>query len=233
MAQRQRFQRKDLKHDEIMEAAFDFGHWVEENWRRVAMGAGAVVMIVAIVLVWVWYARQSRLESEQLLAAGQRSYEAAAQNNFMNDDDLADALAAFDGLVERSPNAPTGRVALYYRGATLQQLGRVDEAIGSLEQLTGAGDNDPTLQATGEALLANLYAQGGRTSDAVALLNRIAGQDSPALPPELALLRMGQIQEEDGDFEAARATWQRIVRDYPETAGAGEARRRLGPDASR
>jgi len=233
MAQRQRFQRKDLKHDEIMEAAFDFGHWVEHNWKRVAFGAGAVVVLALIVLAWVWAAQQERLESEELLAAGQRSYEKAAQNNFSDDGDLADALAAFEDVAERSSNSPPGRVALYYQGAILQRLGRLDEAIGSLEQLTVDAGNDATLQASGEALLANLYAQGGRTGDAVALLTRIADQESPVLPAELALLRMGQIQEEDGDFEAARATWSRIIAEYPQTAGAGEARRRLGPAASR
>lgn len=233
MAQRQKIHRKDLKHDEIMEAAFDFGHWVEHNWKRVAFGAGAVVVLALLVLAWVWAAQQSRLEAEGLLAAGQRSYEKAAQNNFSDDGDLADALLAFEDVAGRSSKSPASRAALYYKAVTLRRLGRLDEAIDSLEQLTAGKGNDPTLQASAEALLSNLYAQGGRAADAVALLTRIAEQDNPVLPAELALLRMGQIQQEDGDFEAARATWSRILAEYPQTAGAGEARRRLGPGASR
>lgn len=43
-----------------------------------------------------------------------------------------------------------------------------------------------------------------------------------------ALLRVGQCQARLGAPAAARATWQRLVREYPRSAAAGRARALLG-----
>ena len=38
-----RIPKEDLKHDEFVEAAFDFGRWLEEHWAKVALSVGTAV----------------------------------------------------------------------------------------------------------------------------------------------------------------------------------------------
>ena len=68
-----RMTRKELlKGDEIREAAFDAGHWIEENWRMVVGILGAVAVIAAAVISWTWLAGQKRQPRTALTA--NRSY---------------------------------------------------------------------------------------------------------------------------------------------------------------
>ena len=61
---------KELKHDEFVDAAWDFGHWLEENWPTVVKAAVAVAVIGGIALFWFWYAGQRKAQGAVLLAEG-------------------------------------------------------------------------------------------------------------------------------------------------------------------
>ena len=67
-----RITRKELlKRDEVQEAAFEFGHWLEENWRTVATGIGVAVLAGAAIGGWFWYAQRQAGEAQTLLAQAQ------------------------------------------------------------------------------------------------------------------------------------------------------------------
>ena len=48
----QRISRKELKHDEFVEKAFDFGEWLEENWKTAAGYAGLAAVLIVAILGW-------------------------------------------------------------------------------------------------------------------------------------------------------------------------------------
>jgi len=226
--------RKELKHDEFVEAAFDLGHWFEQHWKPVVMGAGAVVVLALAVWGGVALTERRRQHTEALLAQGQRQFEQAATEGFTSDDDLSSALAAFEGVVDSAgAESTTGQVALYYQAVTLQKLGRQQDAIACLEQVTGEGNLPRTLRAAASSLLASLYAESGSSSRAAEFLDGIVAQEDPALPADQALLQLGKIFLNEGRDEQARETWQRIVDDYPQTNSAAEARALLGGGAGR
>ena len=45
----------------------------------------------------------------------------------------------------------------------------------------------------------------------------------PHRPPDQALLRLGRVYRSLGNEAEARRVWERIGRDYPQSAGAAEA----------
>lgn len=224
----QRFSRKQLKHDEFVEAAFDIGHWVEQHWKNVALAAGAIVALVLVVWGWTWMADQRRAEVERTLASGIALYEQAEETAFVDVDKLAGALTALEEVSAQS--GPAANVARYYRAATLRQLGRTDDAIAALdgiEDLATLG----TLGGVAQLLRAHLYVEAGRADEALTLLGELAQRQDGVLPADQALLELAQIQFERGELEQARETWQRVVDEYPDRSSSAEARSRLDAPA--
>ena len=227
-----RMSRKELlKTDEIAEAAFDVGHWLEGNWRSVLGGVGAVAVIALAVGSWMWLAGEKRAENEALLAVAMRDFTTAEQNNFFDPNELSSALYSAEAVIEHAPSSDPGRLALYYKAVTLKQLGRVDEGIEALESLVATGWSGTTASGAADLLLANLYAENGRAGDAVTLLDEVVSSGEGGVPTEIALLRLGEIHAQQGNQDAARAAWQRVLDDFADTSAVTEARRHLDTDA--
>lgn len=223
----QRISRKELKHDEIQEAAFDIGHWIEEHWKGIAQSVAALAVLGALVAGGFWWTGRKRAELEAALADAQKLYTVAADGGFISDDDLSAALYAFEDLASRAGDTNVGKVAQYYQAATLEHLLRDQEAIEVLEALTGSGGGPETVRGQAVLLLASLYARTGSTDQAIERLEAAAAAEEGPVPPEQALIELGRIHWEQGDVEAARAAWQRVVDEYPQSAGVTEARQLL------
>jgi predicted negative regulator of RcsB-dependent stress response len=213
---------KQLKHDEFVDAAFDFGHWLEEHWAKVAGWVGAVVLIAVALVLWSAWSRHRAEQATQRLAQGIDRYEQAEAGGFADRESLDAALETFDDVSGAVGEGP-GRVARFYRGATMFHLDRLDEARTDLEQVVSESGASDTLGATAQLLLAQVEVAAGRTEEAVKLLQGLADQSDAAVPPGQALLELGRIHKLAGRPEEARRHWQRIVDEYPQTVAASEA----------
>lgn len=213
---------KQLKHDEFVDAAFDFGHWLEEHWVKVAGWVGAVVFVAVAIVLWNAWVRHSAEQAAQRLAQGIDRYEQAEESGFQDRESLDAALETFDDVGSSVGEGP-GRVARFYRGATMFHLGRLDEARKDLEQVVSEIGASDTLGATARMLLARVEVTAGRTDEAVKLLQGLADQADSAVPPGQALLELGRIHERAGRPEEARRNWQRVVDEYPQSVAASEA----------
>ncbi len=218
---------KSLKHDEFIEAAFDFGRWLEENWANVAKGLLAAIVLVIGIVAWGAYARHSRGQLRNSLSHGIQLYEDAEDTGFSDPATLGAALETFDDAAERGGSSATGMLARFYRGSTLYRLGRLDEAAATLEEVVGQSGAGETIGATAGVLLARVHVAAGQGEKAIQLLESIVDQDERLIPADLALLELGRIHSEAGNPEQARVQWQRIVDEYPLTVSAAEARRLL------
>lgn len=228
----QRVTRKQLlQKDEIAEAAFDFGHWIEQHWAKVLKWAGAAALVGLAVLAGVLLVNSRKQAREALLAAAQGKFQLAQAAGFVNDEDLSGALYSFDGVIEKSGNSEEGLVALYFKAATLRKLGRMDEAIAAAEELVGKTGTPATLQISAELLLTDLYTEAGRPQDALGRLTANLESTSPIVPTDQALLRIGRIHKDQGDTDAAQQAWKRVVDEFPGTRSASEAQQLLGPGA--
>ena len=212
-----------LKTDEIAEAAFDAGKWIEHNWRRAVAYAGVVAGIVLIAAVWFWMAAEKRAKAEALLADAQNQYELAAVNRFSNEDELAAVLELFDEVIAKSGGSGAGQIARFYRGATQSHMGRHDAAIESLEPVTYSSGTPSTVLSSAEALLANVYVEAGQADKAIAFLKDVAEMGDPHLPAEQAWLQLGRIHRDQGDVTQARRVWQRVASGFQRTTAGDEA----------
>ncbi len=218
---------KSLKHDEFVEAAFDFGHWLEENWAKVAKWLLGAILLVVMIVVWMAYSRRSRAQLQHSLAHGIHLYEDAEDVDFSDPATLTAALETFDDAAGQGGSSATGMLARFYRGSTLYRLGRLDEAAATLEEVAAQSEAGGTIGATARVMLARVHVAAGQREKAILLLESIVDQDERLIPPDLALLELGRIHRDAGDPEQARVVWQRIVDEYPLTVSAPEARQLL------
>jgi TolA-binding protein len=216
-----RITRKEMKHDEFVETAVEAGAWLEQNWPTVAKAAAGVVVVALLVVAFLWYGRHNREQAVTLLAQGMERYQEVEAAGFDDPAPLEEALGLFEKAADRSSSSPAGQSARYYQGVALYRLGRPDEATAVLEELAGE-DPTPTLRGSATILLAETLAAQGEAERAIALLEALADDPESAIPPDQALLRLGHVYRLEGDEAEARRIWERIRRDYPQSAGAAE-----------
>jgi predicted negative regulator of RcsB-dependent stress response len=214
---------KEMKHDEFVEAAFDFTHWLEKNWKTVVLIAAAIIVVAFLVYGWIWNAERNREQAEQLVAQGILHYERAQAVGFTDANELSAALDQFDSAIDASRRSRAAESARFYRGAALHRLGRAEDAMAALGEIAGDDTVTPTLAWTATSLLAEVYLEAGQSDRALELLSGAASRDDQAFPTDLALLQLGRIQRESGNSDAARESWQRLVDEFPDSPIVTEA----------
>ncbi|MBL8058584.1 MAG: tetratricopeptide repeat protein, partial [Anaerolineales bacterium] len=133
---------------------------------------------------------------------------------------FAPALAVFDRALAVNPADTT---ALYYKGLTLNALGRGGEALAVFRQLVAGFPGDAYWQPA--------YFQIAFIQDYPADVDTFAAfvaavPQAPEAPD--ALYRAARLCERNGDFARAAALWGQIAQDYPDAAQAADAAQQAG-----
>src|SRR5262249_12359092 len=81
--------------------------------------------------------------------------------------------------------------------------------------------------AAAEIDAARLLAAQGKTTEAVERLKRALESDDVRAPKDSLLFALGEVYEKAGQTADARATFQRLVNDYPSSAYRTDARAKL------
>jgi tol-pal system protein YbgF len=122
------------------------------------------------------------------------------------------------------PSATTAPAAELYRAGTAQlQAKSFDAAILSFYDLIVTYPNDP-LRESAQFLVADIYfAQKDYRSALAEFEALLAAVPRGERIPD-ALLKIGQCQKRLGDTGRAKRTWERVVKDYPASVAARQAR---------
>jgi tetratricopeptide (TPR) repeat protein len=227
--------RYGLKHDEFVETAFDIGTWVEENWKKVAIGAAAIVVVgLAVMALLSW--RSHRLgEAVRLFGEGFMIYDEASRGSALDALGLEtdksakydEALAKFDEAQEIAGSTPLGDAAEMYRGIVLLKSGNATEAVPILESITEGGV-EPVLAGTARANLAEAYAATGRTDEAIEQWKQLADDPEGYFPADIALLNAGTMLEAQGRADESRQALRDLIERFPGSQAAATAREKLG-----
>jgi tetratricopeptide (TPR) repeat protein len=222
-----RISRKELKRDEFVEATKEAEHWLEDNWQLVAKIAAGIAVVGVLVAIGFWVVKSNREKAAALFAEGLGQYQQAQAAGFDDPAQIEAALITFDASAKKGGGS-VGQVANYYRGVSLHRLGRNEDAIVALLEVSGSESASPTLAGSAKALLAEVYQETGETDRAVEMLQSLIDTDPPIYPVDQALLELGKIRMARGENDQARQDWQRIVDEFPARGAVDEARTLLG-----
>ena len=207
--------------------------WLEDaRARRLAIQVGAGVVVVALIVVgaWAWYRSQESRGEAALASATTLVLQATPQ---AAPDVRASAIAALEGVLRDHPRFSGAAQAAY-------QLGNLRYASGAYAQARGA--YEVALAKGGPASLRALSAVGiGYTweaeknyaSAAAAYEAALKAMPAKAFLYEDTLLALARVQELGGKPGAAAETYQRLLKEIPDTRRADDLKTHLANLKSR
>lgn len=229
-----RLTKKDLKTNELehaLEEARDYVVSHEDQAKRwTAAGIGAAVLVAA---VWGGISWRSRSLDGRLSTALTTLDAPLAADGVP----ATPGLKVFKDAAERTAEAKkelkdlAGSSSQAGRAARLVLLS-LEGGTPSGTNLDGARDLASSLSgsiAGGFAAVAYLdgMATAGRTKDAIAAAQKYLSDSSAPAPKDVLLYTLGRLQEKAGQPVEARASYQRLVADFPDSPMRYEAQQKL------
>jgi tetratricopeptide (TPR) repeat protein len=205
--------RHALKQDKFVSATTSGLEWVGENRSSVLMWLITVVVAIALAVggIVVYHQRDTAADQQLGLALdiygtplaqpnqpaepGQTTYPSAAAR-------AQAAYPLFSQVADQYGWMRAGAMARYFAGMTALDLGKKSEAE---TYLTKAADaHDDNLAAVAKVALANLYAQTGRSSQAIEEFRNVIAHPTTTVPKSAAQLQLAQLYEATQPQEAKR-----------------------------
>jgi TolA-binding protein len=78
------------------------------------------------------------------------------------------------------------------------------------------------------AMAAEAYEEAGDLEKAASVWRALADDPGAVYPPDLALLRLGDVKSRQGKTQEATAAWREALARFPQGPAATEAQQRLG-----
>jgi tetratricopeptide (TPR) repeat protein len=227
-----RITRKQLKRNELVES-FDKTVDYVSHHRRGAVealaAAGAILLIVAGFFVFRgWRERQAGRELSAALEI--------LETPLAGDPAAVTAPRTFRSAEERDREAMKFLQAASGKGGTsagkaaqVILAARGDKSAQSPGVLaTAATGEQAEVAAAAEIDYARLLSVQGKTTEAIDRLKRAIESPKSAAPKDALLFALAETYEKAGSSADARATYQRIVNDYPNSPYRTDARQKIG-----
>lgn len=238
----QRLSRKEIKH-EIRDDAFH--HSVERSYdyvlshrRNLILAIAGVLLLAVAIGGWRAWSLHREREAGALLGRATLALQAPVEATDPKPDDPAqpsfpdeksrDARGRelLERLREEYPRTAAAEVAAVQLGRLRLEAG--DEAAARELWQGFVDDHEDHLLASGVRVsLLDLDRRGGKAEQVATQLQAwLDGQDKP-LPEDVLLYELATTQEQLGRTEEARAAYQRIGAEYPDSPFAAKASTRV------
>lgn len=232
-----RINRKDLKHDRFVEGAGDTIVSVREHARTaLAIAIAAIVLIVAAVGFVAWR-RTVEERAQTSLAEAISTFErplrdeapegTAEDRSFASEDErLQKSQPLFQAVVDQYGSSDAADVARLYLGQILVRQGKSAEALPLFEEFLSDHD-DHFLAGSAQMSVYQIRMAEGQKSEVVAEMEQQLSSDTPRLPKDVLLAMLAEAYEAEGERVKARDAWQRLANEFPDSAYAIDAQRKI------
>lgn len=227
-----RIKRKELKRNELAET---FGRTVDyvSHHRRGATEAIAATVAVLLLAVGFFLFRSWREhQAGRELSAALEILEAplasdpivtAAPRTFPTAEARESEAAKLLRRAAKKGGTDAGRAARVILAARMEKPAAATETLAKVARRARA-----EVAAVAEIDVARLLAAQGKTTEAIDRLKRAIESPESSAPKDALLFTLAETYEKAGSSGDARATFQRIVNDYPNSPYRSDAQGRLG-----
>lgn len=205
---RKRIRKKDLKEDKLVTFYVKSRQWVDENIKYISIGTAAVLVVLLGALLF------SRYQAKAEQAAG---VEFSKATRLYQSSDYRGAARQFSTIVDQYGHTRSGKLARFYLAQSLYQTADYAGAAKQFRKAATAVSADPQLKASALAGEAASIEQQGKPLEAAQKYEAVADKFKDAPRAAYYLLRAARCYELADNTAKARALYQRIIDDYPDS----------------
>jgi TolA-binding protein len=233
-------ERHQIKRDELVTAIGKGTFYVEHHARRVAiLGVALVVLAAGLFSARTWWsAREDKasfllgqimqtyrapvttsLGALQQSTPGSKTFSSVEEKN-------REVLKLADEMLTHDSSSRSAPKALYYKGLALSELKKSDDAAKTLQTLVTRYPAD-FLAPLARYELARLKEAQGNAAEALIQYQALAEEAQGLFPKEEGLMGVARCQEALGRKNEALKTYQKIVKDFPDSDYQLEAKKKV------
>jgi tetratricopeptide (TPR) repeat protein len=226
----QKITRRDMKRNELAETVGKTVGYVSEHKKGVAEGVliaiAAGVLVGGFFLYRAWAERSAGRDLSQgltILGTPLLSEQPEAAKTYPS---AAERRAAADKHFQKAAgrgSTSSGRAAQVILAAN--GADKPGQGVEVFEKAARQGKSESAAAAEIDA--AKVLAAQGKTAEAIERLNRAIESPATAAPKDALLFTLAQIFEQSGAPADARATYQRLINDYPNSPYRADARQKV------
>ena len=191
--------------------------WATRNGRKLAWGAGIVVVLAAGV--WLYQSSQARKEAFAAQALMQARNSAESGN-------LPLAASDLSKLVDRFGGTRAGDEAVILLNQIRMVQGQRDVAVNALQQFV-RGSHPDYVEASAYSLLGGALEDQGKAKDAATAYRQASARARLDFQKAQYLLDAGRAFSIAGDSTAAKAAYSEVLTKFGRLDQAAEARVRM------
>ncbi len=197
--------------------------WIEQNSNTVLGVILAVVLVIAgLTYYFNFYKAPRAAEAKELMYQAQLQFE---KDSFaLALDNPGGGGKGFLDIIDDYSGTPAANLSNYYAGISYLNLGNYDMAIDYLNDYSAKDQLTPSHKF---AALGDAYAEKGDNAKALSNYKKAASTATNNFSTPLHLMKLGLFLEKEGNKAEARAKYETIVKEYPQSAQYADAERYL------
>lgn len=228
--------RHQLKEDEFKKATVETISWAVENQSKL-IAAGVVAAVVLAVLLGGWaFVNYRNQQARGLLASALDKYNAPLNPTgqplepgavaYATAKDRAKAAnTEFTAIADKYSFTQSGRIARYFEGITLRDMG--DNAAAEKQLNEVASSYDKNMAALAKLALANLYQDANQSSKAIDLYKQLIDKPANSVGKWTAQFQLAELYQANNQPQDARKLYEQLQKESPTTPVGQIAAQRL------
>ena len=228
--------RHQLKTDEFRETTVETLNWASEH-RSKLIAAGLAVAVILAVIIGGWaYINYRNQQARVELAAAFDKYNApilpagetapANMLTYKSAQERAKAANAdFTAIANKYSMTQSGRIARYFEGITLRDMG--DNAGAERELSSVASSRDKNMAGLAKLALANLYRDTNQIPKAIDMYKQLIDHPAASVGKWTAQFQLAELYQNNNQSQDARKLYQDLQKESPTTPVGQVATQRL------
>lgn len=188
-------------------------HYIEENQKSLTIIVAAIIIIVGGYLGYKRFVvapKEKEAKSQMWMA--ERYFARDSFNLALNGD--GNYLGFLD-IIDEYSITKSANLAYYYTGISYLHLGQYETAIEYLKQFES---DDKMIAPVAFGAIGDAYLELGNNDDALLFYNKAVNASENNFTTPIYLMKVAFVQKQQEEFEAALETYQKIQKEYPNTA---------------
>jgi predicted negative regulator of RcsB-dependent stress response len=230
------YTRRQLKQDAFRAQTTETISWAVEHQSKLTAVGIAVAVILAVVLGGWWYVNYRDQQAQSELSAAIEKFNAPirpagtppvpGELSFASAQERARVTnAEFTRVANKYSFTQSGRVARYFAGITLHDMG--DNAAAEKDLKDVADSRYKEIASLAKLALANVYHDTNRDPQAIALYKDLADHPTASVGKNTAQFLLASLYEQIHQPDQARALYQQMQKESPASPVAQLASQKL------